>query len=353
MRIVEIESLKEKELDLFFDLPKIIYKNNLTWAPETREDIERDFTFSSNEKSQYIRPIVAISDKEKPLARAVVFSDSKAFDQKRRKIGNIAYFEALENEHEAVKAVFRSCERILSGLGVNIILTPKYENLIQGLLVKGFEQPHTFLTTYNPPYYYNYFKENGYKDFKQLFGVNLTEETYKGKNAYLEKIRIRTFNPEEIERETKIYHYLNNTIFQNTYDFIPRTYAESEKVVQSFLQFMDEELIILAENLEGKPVGFLICFPDINQYKKEGKIDRARVISVGVLEEYRRKRIGNAMGTLLLNNLLKKGYTSAEGSIVLSTNRIITKGVRGLGLRPDREFVLFRKKLQRRRRRNL
>lgn len=53
-------------------------------------------------------------------------------------------------------------------------------------------------------------------------------------------------------------------IFAGRQGYVARTLEDDQEMLQSYLPFLDGELIIIAENLAGNPVGLLVCLPDIN-----------------------------------------------------------------------------------------
>ena len=60
----------------------------------------------------------------------------------------------------AGKAVLDACETELKQLGVRTILAPKYDNQLQGLLIRGFNLPQTVNTNYHPKYYKRFFRKS-------------------------------------------------------------------------------------------------------------------------------------------------------------------------------------------------
>ena len=91
--------------------------------------------------------------------------------------------------------------------------------------------------------------------------------------------------------------------------------------MQSFLPFLEDEFVIIAETPGGDPVGLLVCIPDIYQEVIEGKIDRVRIMSIGAIPEYRNKGVGAIMGAHLMTNLLDNHrYMSVEGSMIMGEN---------------------------------
>jgi ribosomal protein S18 acetylase RimI-like enzyme len=116
-------------------------------------------------------------------------------------------------------------------------------------------------------------------------------------------------------------------------------------MVESLLPIIDDELIIIAEDSQGESVGLLICLPDIYQAFKGQDIDRARIISIGVMPGWEKRGVGTVMGGHLMKNLLRKGYRTAEASWILETNMASQNLVKRFNATPGREFVLFKKPL--------
>ena len=345
MEIREIKKLEDKNLDLFFNLAKNVYINDPIWNIEEESQIKQRLSFSKDKNSIQTWPYVVVNKENEPLARAVAILHPKAKDSIDNKIGWIGFFEALRNQKEAVKAIFNHCEETLRNNSVKEIITPKLDNLYQGLQINGFDLPHTFMTNYNPSYYLKYFKRHGYKKHRKITSIIFTRDTYRERHFQAEDVKVRLFDKSNLENEIKIYHNLTNSIFEGRYGYINRTLEESELLVKSLLPILDEELVIIAEDSHGNPLGYLICLPDINQQKKEGKVDRARIISIGVIPEYRRKKVAATMGILLMKNLLKKKYQSLEGSIIMKANIPPQRLAKKFGALPGREFVLLRKQI--------
>lgn len=345
MKVVEIDNLEDENLNHFFSLPSEIYKNDPIWFPENPEEIKKRFNFSTDENEIRTWPLIALNDKGEPLARAVAILHPKAKDKKNNKIGWISYIEVKEGEYQLLKSILDHCIEILRNENVKEIVLPKLDNQYFGLLIKGFDKPQTLLTTHNPDYYYKYLKKYGFRVYLNITSVIYTRETYIEKKFKVKGVKIRTFDRANLEKEIAIYHNLTNKVFGNSYDYIPRTLEENTAYVNSFLPLLDDELVIIAEMDSGEPIGFLICAPDYYQKMKEGKIDRARIISIGILPEYHKRNIASAMSSLLMKNLLKKNYQYAEGSIIMKTNLPPQLLAKRFGGKLGREFVLLRKKI--------
>ena len=104
-------------------------------------------------------------------------------------------------------------------------------------------------------------------------------------------------------------------------------------------------MVIIAEDTESNPCGVLICLPDVYQAFKEHRIDRARIMSIGVVPGWKRNGIGAMMASHLMRSLLRKGYRTAEAAWILESNLLPQNLAKRFNGKLGREFVLLRKEL--------
>jgi hypothetical protein len=173
-----------------------------------------------------------------------------------------------------------------------------------------------------------------------------TRENARRLSLKLPGLRTREFNRDSLAQEVKILHSLQREIFGDRPGYVPRTYEEDFQMVQSFLPFLDDKFIIIAENTEGRPVGLLVCIPDIYQHHQGEEINRARIMSIGAIPGYTSKGVGALMGVHLMENLMNdRRYESVEGSWFLSQNRSPPNLAKRFNALPGKEYWLLEKKL--------
>jgi GNAT superfamily N-acetyltransferase len=346
MEILEINDLtEERKIELFLAVAKEVYKDDPIWVPESEQAFMQRLKSWKTSGSVKMRPLVALEDNH-PVARGAVILAPQALDDNGNPQGWIGFFEALQENQDAAETILHKCEDILSIAGAKSILTPKVDNLLVGLLMNGFTMPHTVLTNYNPPYYSDIFHRSGYDVDSTLHTFNFMRATVNRAEVKLPGFITREFDKNQLPREIKIFNQLQNSIFTGANRYIPRTFSEDQELVQSFLPFLDEELVIIAEDEKGQAVGLLICLPDFYQALKGSKIDHARIISVGVKTDWKKKGVGAMMGSHLMRNLIIKGYQTAEASLVLDRNIPPHNLVKRFNATSGKEYALFRKKLQ-------
>ncbi len=318
-------------IDEFFKIPEKVYKNDPVYVPEDRRELENKIFGKTN--NWIYKPYIFM--KKEGVARAVIIIPD---DQQ----GWIGYFECLENHQNEGSQLLKFCVNRLVEKGIKKIYAPKADNVLVGLLVKRFDLPHMILSSHNPPYYQNIFKGIGFKKFNRLLSFyhnRKTIEKFKFKSN--DEIRIRQFNPENIEGEAKIFNELNKQIFAGNNDYVPRTLHEEMQLLQSFRSIIDPEFILIAE-YGMRPVGFIIALPDANQLKKGKEIDAVRIISIGIIPEMRRKHVGMSLAKTLIENVVKhEKYKYGEASFILNSNLPSKLLAMKFRAKPGREFELY------------
>jgi hypothetical protein len=117
-------------------------------------------------------------------------------------------------------------------------------------------------------------------------------------------------------------------------------------MVQSFLHFLEDDLVIFAEDSKGNPVGLLVCLPDLYQALRGQEINRLRIISIGTIPRLTHKGIGVLMGAHLVKNLLRRQkYVFAEASWIVEDNVSPRNLAKRFHAQPGREFVLLEKEI--------
>ncbi|MCY3410416.1 MAG: GNAT family N-acetyltransferase [Candidatus Heimdallarchaeota archaeon] len=326
------------EMVMFFDLPQVIYSNDPIWMGENSDEITR---YIKQSKS-----VVLIAVEQTVIyARVICILNNKAIVDGKQQ-GWLGYFECLKNQQKAGKELLDAACMYLKQNDFETVVGPKLDNLRLGLQIKGFNHPQSILSNYNPKYYQKIFKKAGFKIAFRTYAFYLTRKIIQKFNFEMRNdIVTREFKIDDLENEIKIFASLNQQIFAGNNDYVPRTFEEERQLVHSLLPIIDPKLIIIAEH-ENKPIGMIVSILDANQKKKEGKIDRLRIISIGVLPEWHRKKVGAMLGAhLMRNGMPMENLQYAEASFILDHNIPSQLLAKRFNARVGRTFALFKKEL--------
>ena len=344
MEIIEIQDQDGETLDRFHEVANRVYRGDPVWAPGSEMMFTQRFLASRTRKGRMV-PVVALKNGE-PLARGVAILATGTEDKAGRRQGWIGFFEFLEEYPLAARRVLERCEQILRRAGAETVLAPKVDNQLAGLLIKGFELPHVVWTNHNPPYYLELFTRCGYEIQTRSCTFYFTRAITEPIDVHLAGFSTREFDRSNLEEEIVVFHELQQAVFGHLPDYSPRTLQEDREMVHSVLPFLQDDLVIYAEDDEGTPVGLLVCLPDIYQALQGRKIDRVRIISIGAIPRLSHRGIGALMGAHLMKNLIQREeYVFAEGSIVLRSNVQPQNLAKRFHAEPGREFVLLGKTL--------
>ena len=246
-----------------------------------------------------------------------------------------------------------------------------------GLLVDGFDMPPCVLMTYNPPYYKDFLERFGFvkaMDLLQLFiDVGRLQDAEKAMDPRLvrvtkklqqrSKISVRPVRLKDFDREVEIIKSLYQQAWEKNWGNVPMTEAEIDYLGHNLRQFVDPDLVLIAE-ASGEPVGLALCLPDMNMplrkayprpgvpewwtlarlfyyWKVRRQIDTLRVVLLGVLEKYRRQGIEALLYMEIARRALPKGIHKAEMGWVLETNDLMLNGIQGVGGRVFKTYRMY------------
>ncbi|MEK7774575.1 MAG: N-acetyltransferase [Candidatus Zixiibacteriota bacterium] len=227
-----------------------------------------------------------------------------------------------------------------------------------GFLIEGFDTPPTLMMTYNKPYQGQFAERFGMKKSMDLLALKLPcndpiPERIDNVVTRLQersRITIRTINMRNFKKEIRNIRKVYNAAWEKNWGFVPMDEAEFDHTAANMKQIIDPDMVFIAEHA-GEPVGFLIALPNINQVlqrldgnllpfglikllwhtKVKNKVDQLRVLTLGVVPEYRKRAIDLMLYRASVIKSREKGYIWGELSWVLETNTLMVKGALDMG----------------------
>lgn len=333
MNIVECNSNNYK---LYMKFTKAIYKDNMFFK-DTTSSLLKAILLKQSEfcKYAYVYPVM-IYDVDKIVAVCTyIHADNY------KETLQIAYFEALPYYDEAIELIInlgkeicreRSISKITIGLNGHV-------NYGLGILGDNYDTSLSFGNNYNPPYYIDYFDKyktveytlTSFKGSMKDFNMDREQKAIK---RICSKFTFRNINFKDFKNEMEIYTELNNMCFLNHPFYFKRSYMEDYELFKDLKLFIKEENLIFAEK-DGRPIGFILWYPDFNQLIPKGKsmgvstfiknklfshrINKFKIVEIGVLPEFH--NTGAILG--LFNECYKKAkekYDLYETSWILDSN---------------------------------
>ena len=176
------------------------------------------------------------------------------------------------------------------------------------------------------------------------------------------RITYRSLNKKNWVAERQIIIDIYNKAWEKNWGFVPMPEKEMEHLINEMKPLVEEKLVTFAL-VDGKEVGFITTLPDFNQvFQKipngqlfpfgflkllmpKKYITRVRVITMGILPEYRKHGIPALLFVEAKKEAQKLGYVDAEMGWVLEDNIAMNKPLLKAGADPYKKYRIFEKKL--------
>lgn len=360
----------------FVRFPFARYAGDPGWVPPL---IEERLDFLNPRKNPFFEHAeVALF-----LARrggAVVGTISAAVDENYaafhgERMGTFGFFETTDEPAVAAR-LLAAAEGFARAHGATVMRGPMSfsTNHEIGLLVEGFDTPPMVMMTYNPQSYAALIEGHGYTKAMDLFAyladlgerwtnaergiVRVAEKAARKAGIRVRPADIRHFD-QEVQRVKQIYQHA----WVHNWGFVPLTEREADHLAASLKPVIDPDLVLIAETLDGTPVGMSIALPDLHQALRwsgggsmfplgllkflwhKRRVNQFRLWGMGVTEEYRGQGIDAIFYVETTRAALAKGYTRAEGSWVLETNTMMNRILRHLGMQRYKTYRIYEKAL--------
>jgi hypothetical protein len=176
------------------------------------------------------------------------------------------------------------------------------------------------------------------------------------------KVTYREINLADWDNEIDRMYNIYNDAWEKNWGFIPMSYAEFKQMGKELKPVVDKRLILFAE-VDGDPAGFIVALPDYNQiFKKipngrlfptglfkllfgKKKINRVRVITLGIKLRYRTLALGTLLYKKIYDTLQETNFSEAEMSWVLEDNYPMKSPLIQMGADPYKTFRIYQKNL--------
>lgn len=345
------------------------YAGDPNWVPPLRDQHKRLLGYKHH-------PFQTIAEVQTFLARrngrvcgriAAILNREHNRCQKEDR-GFWGFFECIDDQavatalFDAVAAWF--AERNITSLRGPANPSMNYEC---GLLVDGFDDPPTFMMTYNPPYYEKLVQGCGFQKSHDLYAYigyikQLPEVQEKLAPIYAmaaERLGgdTRPMDTRRFKQEVELFLEMYNRASHAQWGFVPLTSQELQFMAKDMKHLMIPELS-LAGLVKDQVVGAVLGLPDYNPtikkidgrlfpfgflrlLKAKRHVKRLRVISIAVVPEYQRWGMGLVLIGSLLPKALAIGVEEAEFSWIVETNRLARGGLEKGGAKIYKTYRMY------------
>jgi GNAT superfamily N-acetyltransferase len=343
----------KRELKQFVTFPWKVYRGDPNWVPpligSTLKMLDRKHhPFHRHAEVEYFLARRGGDRSGSPAGRivgriaAILNRAHNEFHEE--KTGFFGFFESIDDP-AVPPMLFEAAAAWLRERGMERMRGPANfsSNEDWGLLVDGFDSAPRVMMPYNPKAYVGYLEEFGFVKAKDLVAYTMRAgtlpERLRKRVEKIEKevpVRIRPLDKKRFDQEVELVRKIYNAAWEKNWGFVPMTNEEIDHMASELKAVVDPSLVLFAE-LNGETIGFALALPDVNQaiQKANGrlfpfglirillesrKIHRLRVLTLGVLKEYRGKGADALLYYRLYEDGLGRGFNEGEFSWILEDN---------------------------------
>ncbi len=369
---VEVQKVENpSQLRRFINIPWLIYKNDPMWVAPLKMAVHDLFKPSHPfYETGTVASWLAVRDgKDVGRISAIECQAHNQFHDE--KTGFFGFFEAVDQT--VADKLFNTAEEWLKGRGLVQVRGPfsPSTNYECGLLVDGFDDPPQIMMPYNRVDYATMIEARGYAKAKDLlayqadtnFQMPEVIKKIAQRTEKRSKITYRTISKKTWARDVEQMLEIYNDAWEKNWGFIPMTEKEFRHTAKDLKTVVDERLVLFAD-VDGEPAGFIVTLPDFNQVLKDipngkllpfgifklltgmKKINRVRVITLGVKAKYRNIGLGPLLYQKAQDIVVNQtNYKEVEMSWVLEDNKDMNKPIVMMGAKPYKRYRLFEKTL--------
>lgn len=373
IKIVPVKT--KKQLRKFIDFPHDLFEGDPNYVPELFIAQRDMLTKGKHPSHEHIELQLFLAMKEgKIVGRVASIFNQNHIKFTGKRDGFFGFFDAIDDETVSEKLLYAAFD-FLKSKNINNVIGPVNfsTNDPLGLLVDGFDSPPQIMMTYGKPYYANLLERFGFLKRMDLLAYWFNHDTIPERIVSLAKnieqrlqrnnITIRTINLKDYKNEVQKIKEIYNQAWDKNWGFVPMTEKEFDYVAKDMKLLMDKDFVLVAEK-NGELIGFTLCLPNINEVLKnvkrgrlfptgifkilwnKSKIKTLRVLTLGVLEQYRTLGIEVCFYVRLLNKSKEKGYTGGEASWILEDNKMMNRELKNIRSEAYKTYRLYEKTME-------
>jgi len=371
-----------RELDAFIDVAYTLNADDPNWVPPLRADVVELLNAKKNPFFEHAEVQLLLARRgDKPVGRISAHIDFLQHTLPPEQgmgpgTGNWGMFEAQDAEVAA--ALIAAAEDWLMTKGMTQVLAPLSLSIWDepGLLVRGHDHPPTILMGHDNAAYQPWIEQCGYETAKTLYTYDLWVKDgfppligrIVASGEKNPRIRIRQVDRSRVTEEAKIVFDILNDAWSKNWGFVPITQSEIEYISKKMKPLVRSDLLLIAE-LDGRPVAFMLTFPDMNPVIKpfggkllpfnwikllawiaRPKAKRMRVPLMGVIRELQSSRLASQLAFMMIEYIRRAavpcyGAETAEIGWILEDNQGMVAIADAIDSKVNREYRIYHKAL--------
>jgi len=374
VRVAQVTTANE--LLQFIEFPFRLYQADPHWTPPLIEERRDFFDPNKNPFFEHARARLFMAYRGSELVGTVAaVVDDTHNEVHNERMGAFGFFEAIDDQAVA-DALLEAAEDWARTEGMTIMRGPMNFSINQevGLLIDGFDSPAFVMMTHNPPYYRALIEKRGYDKAMDMYAylydiaeslASAPAKLFRAAEKATQNagLRVRPVDMRHFDDEVEIIRDVYRRGWEQNWGAVPMSDHEIRHLAASLKPVLDPNLVFVAESADGQPAGVSLALPDLHQalrwsggghmwplgipkflwYKR--RINRARVLILGTVEEYRGRGIDAYFTAETARRALEGGYRQMECSWILETNTMMNRMLERLGGARYKTYRIFERPL--------
>lgn len=364
----------EKGISDFINFPHDLYRDDKCYVPEIYMGQKDMLNPAKYPFHQYGKVKYFLAKNEGKIVGRIAAIDNTNYNKHHKSnVGFFGFCDFIEDQ-KVVNALMDKAIEFAKENGHDYLMGPTNftTNETAGILVDGFDDPPKIMMTYNKPYYGKLIENYGFKKEMDLYAymiltANASDKSMRIADAVEARLKskgiiIRNVNLKDITNEAKKIQKIYNDAWVENWGFVPFTDAEFEYLKNDLKMLLDPSFAYIAEK-DGKPIGFGITLPNINEIlikNKRGKLfpfgifrllwgknktKTVRVLALGVMAEYRKMGIEALFFAKNIQESKRRGLLGGEASWVLENNESMRAAAEHLNGKKYKTYRLYKMKI--------
>lgn len=303
------------------------------------------YTGSSAPSLQFPGKVFIVYEKEQAIGRVgAVFNNYIRHDNAAP--GIIGWYECAGNT-DAAAVLLSNAQSYLKKVGCKQVIGPMNGSTWYSYrLTQPSDNPPFFLDNYHKPWYRDQFIVAGYKPVSNYHTVKVnlqpkSDERIERFALILEKrgVTVRQLNPACFEEELEKIYLISSRSFVDNFLYSPIPFEKFKELYLRIKPVIDPSLVLIAENSQSDPVGFIFTVP--NHFEKP--VVSAIIKTVAIIPDRRVKGLGTYMVAITHKKLLEAGFTSVFHALMHESN--ISTNILSENSELYHRYVLYGKRL--------
>ena len=372
---IEIKQVHtRKDMRAFILFPWQVYKGDPNWVPPL---ISERYSRLNPDENPFFRnadvELYLARRRGKVVGTVAAFVDHRSNERLNANMAGFGFYEVID-DYEVAKQLLDTVVARARHWGMDGFWGPTNfgRNDEPGFLIQETDAPPALLEAHTPLYYDDFMNHYGMEKKNDFYawrvslpdlGPNLEalpEELIRVFEATAKRggVEVRKVRMDDWDRDLEIARNLFNVTLTHLPDHVPMDEATWGRFANQLRPLLDPDLALFAE-VDGKAVGFLVCFPDMNRvlihlngrmfpigwlkllwYSR--RIDVVSFKLFGVLEQYRRRGIDVLLYLQAVREAAAKGYDWLDGSLTSEFNPTVVRLAERLGAERYKHYRLYK-----------